>query len=113
MAIHLLKLISRLGKVVNYVLVNTRVDIGARNANGWTALDVLLQSLETQETWKSSNVFRMEAFQELSTNHLLPSMQNFLKALQFHIYGIPKTMLQPISLKRTNIQTGWGRKRND
>lgn len=31
-------------QVINYLLANTRVEIGARNANGWTALDVLMQS---------------------------------------------------------------------
>lgn len=30
--------------MINYLLANTRVEIGARNANGWTALDVLMQS---------------------------------------------------------------------
>ncbi|KAL2545073.1 Ankyrin repeat family protein [Forsythia ovata] len=75
-------------EVVNYVLVNTRVDIGARNANGWTALDVLLQSpgdtrdMEIKQCLQNGSVSRTEhqpfiAFDaELPESTTVPHPQN-------------------------------------
>lgn len=77
-------------EVINYVIANTRVEIGARNANGWTALDVLLQSpgdtrdLEIKQRLQGGSVSRIVHTPFLPFNAELPENDTTRKQPKKH-----------------------------
>ncbi|CAI9755739.1 unnamed protein product [Fraxinus pennsylvanica] len=77
-------------EVINYVIANTRVEIGARNANGWTALDVLLQSpgdtrdLEIKQRLQHGSVSRIVHTPFLPSDAELPENDTTRKQPEKH-----------------------------
>ncbi|XP_022864266.1 ankyrin repeat-containing protein BDA1-like [Olea europaea var. sylvestris] len=77
-------------EVINYLLANTRVEIGARNANGWTALDVLMQSpgdtrdLEIKQCLLHRSVSRTEHTPFLPFDTVLPENDTTRKQPKKH-----------------------------
>ncbi|WRX32078.1 PGG domain - like 10 [Theobroma cacao] len=105
---------SHCSKMIKYLLTNTKMEVNGRNANGFTALDLLLHSqrdlrdMEIKECLQKAGALRMTKVHSIANNQEIEEV-------------LPPIQAQPLIPKETNSKpvvekhkhTDWlGRKRS-